>query len=306
MILQEIIQYFDLHWIELLFRFLSTLFGAILGFGGALFLFYKRLRHDSQKDNLEKEIARNNLLNHLSSLISAVVSNINRQNELTSKLIKDLKDHPDELAILNSLASKDIERIQTIKSTDILMAYTGKFEANHKESLKRLDNFYNDIDFLGDHLNELSESIKNYYSEAYKNLSAFRDMVDDIPDQLASFALEIKKTDVNYKSNSEYTFLEQWTSIYHKLVQEKVTPIAIKDQFLKPINKEIVDSYQMNFFAQPILMKARKAVLKINNHLLNVKSTIELASSSSELTKPALERLSEFQKTLEKNWRSTY
>jgi len=276
---------------------LVTIVGGIIGFGTALWFYYKRNQRDKAKELQEVDSEFDDTLKYLKLLIDGVITTIEKQNKNSIQFGEKVKANPVEIEHLMVIASQDIDRLHSMDSSKVFLTYRHRFSGQH-EWLKDFRDLYNHLDFIQGHLKETVSIFKNYQKGTYDQLMKFKAIVDNLPDVMSDTELEIKRTVADYKKDGRYIFLGDSIMKYRVLADNHAKMGDYNSRFLEPVLLETIKTYQMEFFGPRIMDMCKKARVVLNDIVTDSNNSADLILNSPKLLENSKAYLVEFSKKI--------
>ena len=268
-------QFYESSENSILNQFALSIFGAFLGFGSALFIYYKKIRSDRKTQKRIQQIETANKLKYHKLLIDNIVKNTKNQVVLLNKYKID--QEKDLLIILPpmQIATNEFERLIYINK-DIFdsLNYINKHCDNWIEDFKRLNTT---IDFIEGTLKEIHRISSNHLEISYRNALEIKQKIELIPDKLTSFAFKLQN-DLGEKrwQNGLYLFVDAAIKEYLQLVEEKADLNKLNNVYLDPMMRNILEFYKNELFFEEIIFLCKCARVKMNDIKTDMKNTINV------------------------------
>lgn len=251
-----------------------TIFGGIIGFGTALWFYYRQNQRDKAKEIKETDQEFKDTLNYLKLLIDGVVTTIEQQSKKSIEFVEKVKANPVEIEYLMIIAGQDIERLHSIDPSKVFLTFRHRF-SKEDNWLKDFQKLYNHLDFIQGHRKENITIFRKYQEGIYKQLIRFKTIVDNIPDTMFDMSLEIKRTVADYKNDERYLFLEESIMKYRVLADNDSKIAEYDNKFLRPIIEDTIKKYQLEFFGPRIIYMCKKAIVLLNDIIVDSNETAD-------------------------------
>ena len=206
-------------WSSILTDLLVTIIGGIIGFGTAIWFYYKQNQRDKAKEVEAIDSEFKDTLKYIKLLIDGVVTTIEQQDKKSIEFGEKVKLNPVEVEHLMIIASQDIDRLHSIDSSKVFLTFRHRF-SGEGSWLKDFQTLYGHLDFVQGHLKEIVSVFKNYQKGTYDQLMRFKAIVDNLPDVMSDMGLEIKRTVADYKKDERFIFLEDSIMKYRALADK--------------------------------------------------------------------------------------
>lgn len=249
-------------WVDLLINLIGALVGAaagaFFGYKYAQKIFKQETSRELDNQRLEREQFYNDRIAYLALLLDSVLQSWKKQVINFGILAEEIRQARAEHHELAITATLNYERLLNFDSEAFFNAYMHVFA----QVPERVDNFKkmnNLLDFI--HLNiakakEAFESIKN---SGYKLRLDFKDMVDELAN---SCAATLRQKD----SNLEFVqVINQQLSVYHELVKKPSSLRSIQEQFVIPLNVEMIKNFRSIPVSLSIATQCRNAGVKLTD-----------------------------------------
>lgn len=276
---------------------LVTIVGGLIGFGTALIFYYKQNQIDKEKELQAIDSEFKDTLNYLKLLIDGVVTTIEQQNKRSIEFGEKVKENPVEIARLMIVASQDIERLHSIDSSRVFLTFRHRF-SGQSNWLKDFRTFYNHLDYIHGHLKEVASVFMAYQKGTYENLMKFKAIVDMLPDVMSNMALEIKRTEIDYKKDERFIFLEDSIMKYRSLADSHAKIADYDAKFLGPVLESTMNKYQLEFFGPRIMDMCKKARVLLHDIVVDSEDTANSILSSPGLLEDSKQYLIEVSKKI--------
>ena len=256
-----------------------TIVGGLIGFGTALWFYYKQNKRDKAVEIEAVNSEFKDSLNYFKLLIDGVVTTIEQQNKKSTEFGEKVKASPLEIEHLGIIASQDIDRLHSIDSSKIFLTFRHRF-VNDTNWLKDFQNLYNNLDFIHGHLKELVSIFKNYQKETYDQLMRFKTIVDTLPNVMSDMELVIERNVTDYKKDERFIFLENSIMKYRVLADSHAKIADYDKKFLEPVLLEVINKYQLEFFGPRIMDMCKRARVLLNDIVVDSMDTADSILSS--------------------------
>lgn len=268
-----------------LINLLLTVLGSLLGFWTALYFDRKARRADAEKeierqkeektkeDEKSSKELRDRLL-YVQSLVDEVVKTLDQQGQKCKEFITSIENDPYEFQFLKVLASNDTKRILDLDSQSTFHAYRFFFQQD-AEWFKKYREFNTAVDFIDAHLDEMLRIFKSYLDGVYRLSSEYKQIVDNLPDFISRILMNFENSVPNYGQDTRYIFLLNSTKNYRTLADNRAKLKDFDDKFLSPLLLGILQRFEKEPFAEPILDMTKKARVKLNDIKIDAIGTAE-------------------------------
>lgn len=282
-------------WVDLFI----TIVGGLIGFGTALYFYYKQNKKDKKKDIDDSNKEIKDVLKYFQLLLDGTVDTIVKQNVKSMEFGNEIKATPTEIQYLTVIASKDTDRLHVIDPLQIFLAFRHMF-SKETNWLKDFRNLYNHLDFIDGHLKETVKMFVNYRDSTYKSLMAFKSIVDDLPDVMSDMTLKIEKEVVDFKNDERHKFLMDSIMRYRDLADNHAKIADYNSKFMEPLLTETVKKYQHEFFGPRIMDMCKKARVLLNDIVVDALDTASSFEKSPEMLEDSKKYLVEISGRIKK------
>jgi hypothetical protein len=265
-------------WIDLFI----AIFGGLIGFGTALFFYYRQNKRDKEKDIADSDKELKDVLRYFQLLITGTIKTIELQNVKSLEFSSEINKTPTEIQYFTVVASKDTDRLHVIDSLRIFLAFRHIF-SGEPNWLKDFRNLYNHLDFVDGHLKETVKLFENYRESIYRSLMAFKKAVDGLPDIMSDMSLTIEKEGGDFKTDPRHGFLLESIRRYRTLADSHAQIADFNSKFLEPVLTETVARYQHEFFGPLIMDTCKKARVLLNDIVIDALDTAGSFKKSPEM-----------------------
>jgi len=275
-------------WIQ----FVLTVIGAFLGFGTALYFYYKSLKREKKQEESKLLSENKNRISYHKLLIENLVKNTERQIKSLQQFKKDQEKDLLNVIAPKQVATNDFQRLILINK-DIFDSfnYFNKQDNNWIEELKKL---HTNIDFVEGTFKEIFRITANHLEICMRNAADIKQKIELIPDRLSSFALYLQKELGQKRWQSDlYVFVDTGIKKYGELVGKKADFNDFNNEYLDPILNSIMQNFKDESFFEEIIFLAKNARVKMNDIKTDVLSTIETYAEIQNSLESALKKINE-------------
>jgi len=283
LICQEIQMHSDIDWMQFFWVFL----GAFLGFGFSLVLYYKQIKKDKEKEKNDREQNFKNLLVYYRQLIESVKKASYKQLDFIDSFIQKQEEDHIDLQGLAIVATNDFGRLANIDNRGVFEAWTHFFVES--DSIKTYKNTNASLDFLEGTFKEMIRIHYDHTKDMYSQLMAIKDILDNLPDQLSTIAMNMaNELGETRWQNELYVYIDSTIQKYHTLLEDGADIHKINKEFLVPLLEAFVSKYKTASFAPIILNSCKKIRVKLHHIENEVKNIIVQFKLVRERTKESL------------------
>ncbi|MCF8337916.1 MAG: hypothetical protein K9I74_08030 [Bacteroidales bacterium] len=283
---------FDFGESSIWIQFALTVLGAFLGFGTALFFYYKRLKREKKREKSNQLSKNKNRISYHTLLIENLVKNTEQQINLLEQFKLEQEKDMLEFIAPKQVATNDFQRLILINK-DIFDSfnYFNNKENNWVEELKKL---HTNIDFIEGTFKEINRITSNHLESCRSNATEIKQKIELIPDRLTSYAFYIQKELGEKRLQSDlYVFVNAQISKYGELVENKSTLDDFNNEYIEPMLNLIMQHYKEDPFLEEIIFLAKSARVKMNDIRTDVKSTIETFIEIHKKLESAVKKINE-------------
>lgn len=227
----------------------------------------------TKEDEKSSKELRDRLL-YVQSLVDEVVKTLDQQGQKCKEFITSIENDPYEFQFLKILASNDTKRILDLDSQSTFHAYRFFFQQD-AEWFKKYREFNTAVDFIDAHLDEMLRIFKSYLDGVYRLSSEYKQIVDNLPDFISRILMNFENNVPNYGQDTRYIFLLNSTKNYRTLADNRAKLKDFDDKFLSPLLLGILQRFEKEPFAEPILDMTKKARVKLNDIKVDAIGTAE-------------------------------
>jgi hypothetical protein len=248
-------------------EFLSTSFGAFLGFLFALVVYWIGESNNKRKKiKYENQIAFDNL-KRFSGILQSVCSNCRIQNDTFLVYSEALKNNPlDNTITLQFIASNDLERMTSAESSDLFKSFMIFDKCNHAK-YKDYRNIFINADFIRFSYSDIILQDQKHLEFMYKDLSIVRDDLIHIAITIESLQrkIELKKPD-SFKFDVNYKILERFRQIYLSLNNGSFADFEpYYTTFLIPLLEVLYEKVDRQLDTNEIIRTIANAITRLEN-----------------------------------------
>ncbi len=245
-------------------KMLPSILGSLIGFGGSLLLYYKKNKHDKDKDEAKKLADRNeretNTLNYFIALLKSVLKIAEKQSGYYKKHSDNLTNKPFEQHFLNTVIAEDVNRIlHKLDHERVFHSYLSRFDTDTAR-IEIFQKIFNRLDFIEAIYQDAIKLHEKLQEELMNSKLKYKDLAEE---ETKSYCAElinvIKQSDPNYLKNPFWNLLNNSILNYH---QNKPIPETIEymqTAFINPIKVAIISNFRHIPEAMRIADNCRKA-----------------------------------------------
>lgn len=266
-------------------QFILTVLGAFLGFGSALFFYYKKMRSEKKEELTRQKIISQNKLKYHRLLIENLIKTTNNQIKSINEYVTEQKKDLLNIIPPKQIATNDFKRLVNINNEIFESLNTlNKDNTDWLEDLKKL---HVTTDYIESVFSEIFRITTNHLKECYKKASDIKQKIELISDRLSSFAFYLRKQlEEKRWENDLYVFVNDAIKQYRVQIEAKADFHKINKDYLEPLLKRIVDNYQTEPFFEEIMFLSKNARVKMNDIETDVDNMIsEMNQVKIELEK---------------------
>lgn len=265
--------------------------GAFFGFGFSLWLYYRQVRKDAEKKEIERIQKYKDLLSYYEQLIISIIDLYNRQLDLVDEFIENQKKDYLDLQVLKRKTTNDFSRIKNIDNIGVFEAW-GHFFGAENQYIKEYKNANAALDFLEGSLEEMDKIFASHTKACYDELMIIKGNIDHVPDHLSMLAMKTAN-ELGEKrwSNEWYVFLDTQINLYHELIKEEANIHAIESEFLSPMIEILLSKFRSNPSSIEILDLCKKIRVKLHHVSNDVKNAITQFETLRQRTSTSLATL---------------
>jgi hypothetical protein len=271
-------------------QFALTVFGAFLGFGTALFIYYKKLKKEKNEQKRKQETENRNRLKYHKLLFENLV-------KITQNQIKYLENYKveQEKDLLNiipikQVATNDFKRLVFINKE--IFDALNYFNKNQNEWIEQLKKLHITIDYIEGTFKEIRRINSNHLKENYKDSSYIKQKIELIPDRLSSYAFYLQKQLGEERwNNGLYVFVNTAIKKHQELVDEKADFNKFNLEYLEPMLNTILENFKDETFFEEIMFLAKSARVKMNDIKNNVQNVIIESEKIKQELEKSLEKI---------------
>ena len=277
--------YYESNENTILIQILITAFGAFLGFGFALILYYLKNVSEKKKQKFKQTIENKNKLNYHRLLIENLIKTTNNQIKSINEYIEEQKKDFLNVIPPKQVATNDFKRLVNINN-DIFESLNTLNKDNIAwiEDLKKL---HTTTDYVEGVFSEIFRMTTNHLKDCYTKASDIKQKIELIPDRLSSFAFYLRQQLGDKRwDNDLYVFVDATIKQYSVQVEAKADFNKINRDYLDPMLNTIVEYYQTEPFFEEVMFLAKNARVKMNDIETDVNNMIsEMQQIKQELEK---------------------
>ncbi len=266
--------YYEANEGSILIQFILTTFGAFLGFGFALLLYYINNRLDKKKQNNKQTVDNLNKIKYYKLLIENIIDDTKRQMSSLDKFNKEQAKDLLDIKIPMKVPTNDIKRLITINK-DIFEAFN---DFNHQDDkwIENLRKMHTNIDFIEATLSEISIITSRHLESCMRNIIDIKQKIELIPDRLSSFAFFLQKELGETRwQNDLYTFIDTEIKNYGELINQKADFNTFENEYLKPLIEKIMDNFKEEPFLEEIIFLSKNSRVKMTDIKTEVTDLME-------------------------------
>jgi len=261
-------------------------FGAFLGFLGALLL-----NKIITKSN-EKKVFKAKLV-YIKSLIESIIDVSKRQNLAFIDLASITEKEPLEFHLYKKIASFNLQRLKGYDSDSMLSTYLHFFKES-KDCYSNYKRIFKSADFLYSVYYQLDSKSEKHIDYIVRDQVFVRDSVEEI-----GFKLGIRCENIQ-EDNAEHRYLKRFFEIFSSFSKRTSILQKVKDEFLIPLNKTIINNVSDKNFANDIVYIIKRALSRLNNIEINSQRFSEEIKLIVNETNESLEKLEQEMKRIDK------
>ncbi len=268
-------------WIQ----FILTVLGAFLGFGSALFFYYKKLRNDKKEELTRHKTTSTNKLKYHKLLIENLIKTTNNQIKSINEYIIEQKKDLLNVIPPKQVTTNDFKRLININNE--IFESLNTLNNENTDWIEDLKKLHVTIDYIEGVFSEIFRMTTNHLKDCYEKASDIKQKIELIPDKLSSFAFYLRKQlgEKRWDDNL-YVFVDSSIKQYMAQIEAKADFNKINNNYLDPLLKTIVNNYQTEPFFEEVLFLAKKARVKMNDIKVDVNNMIiEMQQINMELEK---------------------
>ena len=270
---------------------LLNAFGAFLGFGFALIIYYKTLRSDKQKEKQNESNQRADELKYFQHLLEGSISHIENLYDSLKIYIQKQREDLLDLKTLQFKVNNDINRINSQDSLNIFLAYR-HFMSLEPDWINDYRRIYNSIDLILEIELEVKRLYKYHLEDSYKKGLKAKDIIDKLPDRMASYTHEIgKELGEKRLKNKGFQFLEKELVAHHERVERGVSLSEMNDNYLTLIIDELVKNHKDEIFLYELVLMCKNARMMMGDLKRDISSFLNDMEQIPNNSKPLLDRI---------------
>lgn len=266
----------------------TTTLGAFLGLGVALLIFW--LTQENQrinKYNSQKHKSFQTLM-RLNALLKSAVNTTKKQVEIFKAHSEELRKYPYDYHLPQLIVSNDLRRLVVSDNFENFNSYL-LFEGTNEQTRKEYKKIFNNVDYLEKYMSDLISQNQKHVDFTYEDSKFIRDNLISI-----SFKMNLLEKDIqfknprDYKSKSDYIFLERYIKIYKELLGTGFTNLnPYKERFLQPLQSELFENIN-NDFTNEIAKHITNTLTRLESISMNTFMHSDNLSEASDKTKSAI------------------
>lgn len=253
---------------------ITTILGAFLGLGAALWMYYFQVKREKKKEkSLEKENDKD-LLKYYSELIQKVLTVTEKNLELLDVYIEEQEKELTLLQILPRVPSNDFDRLKSIDSRGVFEAWTSLF--NDKDRIKQYRKTNSALDLIEGMTNLVYSMQEHKNNISHNELLVVKSIVDDIPDRLSSIAFEMsKKLGESRHKDPSYIVIDKYLKRYRELVDSESSLDVFTAELVTPLLEEVFNDFKDADYCDEITMLCKKGRVKLNDMKVAVQYSLD-------------------------------
>lgn len=288
----------DFNWLDFLSNLFIEIAGAFVGAVGAIYVFYRQIKHDKQKE-IEKKIEEQKENNfYLYSLIQAATSKVKQQRESLKIFYEEIDKNPTEIPLISLTPMQDLKRLaKVVDKETYYYSFLEEF-GKTKESADKYRKITVSVDYLDAAIIQMEEILWKGLQFDRERKLAYKEAFENGMNSAVEIAKQLEKTNPKF-SNTIFNY----TTLYHKATQKQQSDFNfIQDNYVNPLKKELVAGYSNLPEARQILTNLKQLTLIFFNITQNNLRHTEPFKEFYERFEKALDTIEENAKELkEKN-----
>lgn len=243
---------------EFIGNLLVEMFAAFIGFGGALYLFYRESNRERKEEKRKKEQIESDKINYLKSLMHSAKSNITLQLDQLEINNKKILENPIYIYQPKLLPLEELERLQNfLNDSETYHAYINTYGTGIEHTEKyRIST--SAIDYFKNQFKELRPI--HYLESDYNRKINYKQLFDQLYDNVGKYGEAIQQTDTEF-SLRILTIIKNYTDI---LNADPENFEIHQNNFVDPLKRLFIDEYFHKNEIKPLLVICRKATQLFN------------------------------------------
>lgn len=240
-----------------------AIIGAIVGIGGAFYIFQETIQTNRKIDREKQEEYQRNRMRFLINLLSEVVTQSKEQILHFETQGKSIKDNPFKIRYPQLLASNQMDRLKGVDSQSVFEGYVLLF-GDSGETVKSYNKMLYQVDFLDKRMHQLMQSNEKNIMSIAQDQEQMRLSVDDLYSRFHEF----------YDFVGKEKYYQTMENFNKYIGSGEVDIRSLQKDFLIPLFKEVKemqesDQVRLDLQGQLIIFirncTSRIEHLKVNN-----------------------------------------
>jgi len=240
----------SLPWWQLLLTFV----GALLGFGTALFIYYKREKSDKNWSREKEKEKAQALLKYNKLLFQNIIENIENQITALNEFIEKQEESLIDNVPIKTIGTNDFKRLISINA-DIFTSLN-IINKNNSQWVNNLKDLHLQTDYVEYLMSDLYRISTNHSERLYNRLLKVKSKVDSIPNELSNYAFDYSQNKQE-KNNEIEVLTRKYINEYQKYVEYGIE--KINKSFLEPLIADslspMIEESSNDYMHDPIIKK---------------------------------------------------
>ncbi|RZF62200.1 hypothetical protein [Sphingobacterium corticibacterium] len=205
-----------------------AIIGAIVGIGGAFYIFQETIQTNRKIDREKQEEYQRNRMRFIVNLLREVLEKSKEQISHFETQGNSIKDNPFKIHYPQLLASNQMDRLNGIDSQSVFEGYVLLF-GDSEETVKSYNKMFYQIDFLDKRMHQLMQSNEKNIMSIAQDQEQMRLSVDDLYSRFPEF----------YDFLGKEKYYQMMESFNKYIGTGEVDIRSLHNEFLIPLFKEV-------------------------------------------------------------------
>jgi len=275
-------------------QFILTFIGAFLGFGSALYFYYKSFKKEKKQEKNKLNNENKNRIKYHNLLTENLINNTESQIESLQNFKKEQEKDLLNINVPKRVSTNDFQRLIFInKEIFDSFNYINRQDQDNDwiEVLKTLHKY---VDFIEGTFKRIEQLNENYMKNYMSNAIEIKQIIEMIPNKLTSITFYLEKEYGEKKWESKlYAFADSEIKKFSNLVERNANFNDFNNEYLYPMLNSILRNFENESIFEEIIFLAKNARVKINDLKTIVQDTIDTCDSIQNSLINALKKVKE-------------